>query len=257
MHSITSVLIVLTEWFNANLLSLNIKKTSYIVFSSRKNVNVSILLSGVQMNRVVDTKFLGVIISSNLTWNKHIDIVINKISKTLGILCKVRHLLPLVGTRTLYMSLVEPYINYCNLVWAQPDPTVYLDRIFRIQKKYCRIITFSDFRAHSEPLFKKLSILNVYQMYKYQIALFMYKNMKGILPTSGSFSFVTNDSIHGHYTRGCRNIHLERCRTRKRQLTVLHQGPKMWNSLSAHLRESPSVNVFMKRIKTFLINKII
>ena len=189
-------------------------------------MNVSILLSGVQINRVVDTKFLGVIISSNLTWNKHIDIVINKISKTLGILCKVRHLLPLVGTRTLYMSLVEPYINYCNLVWAQPDPTVYLDRIFRIQKKYCRIITFSDFRAHSEPLFKKLSILNVYQMYKYQIALFMYKNMKGILPMTGSFLFVTNDSIHGHYTRGCRNIHLERCRTRKRQLTIVHQGLK-------------------------------
>ena len=56
---------------------------------------------------------------------------------------------------------------------------------------------------------------------------------------------------------GCRNIHLERCRTRKRQLTVLHQGPKMWNSLSTHLRESPSVNVFMKRMKTSLINKII
>ena len=146
-------LIALTDWFNANLLSLNIKKTSYIVFSNRKNLNVSILLCGVQINRVVDTEFLGVIISSNLTWNKHIDIVINKISKTLGILCKVRHLLPLVGTRTLYMSLVEPYINYCNLVWAQPEPTVYLDRIFRIQKKYCRIITFSDFRAHSEPLF--------------------------------------------------------------------------------------------------------
>ena len=48
-------------------------------------MNVSILLSGVQINRVDDTKFLGVIISSNLTWNKHIDIVINKISKTLGI----------------------------------------------------------------------------------------------------------------------------------------------------------------------------
>ena len=77
---------------------------------------MSILLSGVQINRVVDTKFLGVIISSNLTWNKHIDIVSNKISKTLGILCKVCHLLPHVGTRTLYMSLVKPYINYCNLV---------------------------------------------------------------------------------------------------------------------------------------------
>ena len=98
-----------------------------------------------------------------------------------------------VGTRTIHMCLVEPYINYCNLVWAQPDPAVCSDRIFRIQKKYCRIITFSNFRAHSELIFKKLSILNVYQMYKYQIALLMYvmyKKMESYTMT-GSFSFVT------------------------------------------------------------------
>ena len=68
-----------------------------------------------------------------------------KFLKTIGILCKVRHLLPPLGTRSLYMSLVEPYLNYCNIVWAQAVPTVCLDRLFRIQKKYCRVITFSDF----------------------------------------------------------------------------------------------------------------
>ena len=57
----------------------------------------------------------------NLTWNKHIDVVHSKISKTIGILCQVRHLFPPLGTR-LYMSLVEPYVNYCIIVWAQADP---------------------------------------------------------------------------------------------------------------------------------------
>ena len=184
-------LIILTEWFNANLLSLNIKKTSFIVFSNKKNINMCLYsFSGIEINRVSDTKFLGVIISSNLTWNKHIDVVHSKISKTIGILCKVRHLLPPLGTRSLYISLVEPYVNYCDIVWAQADPTVCLDRIFRIQKKYCRVITFSDFRAHSEPLFKKLYLLNVYQLYVYQVALFMNKQMNRLLPLAGSFSFV-------------------------------------------------------------------
>ena len=128
-------LITLTQWFNSNLLSLNIKKTSLIVFSNKKNIVFSIFLSGIQINRVGDTKFLGVNISSNLTWNKHIDVVHNKISKTIGILCKVRHLLPPLGTRSLYMSLVEPYVNYCNIVWAQADSTVCIDIIFKIPKK--------------------------------------------------------------------------------------------------------------------------
>ena len=83
-------LITLTEWVS-NLLSLNIEKTSFIVFSNKRNINMSIFLSGIEMNRVSDTKFLGVIILSNLTWNKHIDVVHSKISKTIGILCKVRH----------------------------------------------------------------------------------------------------------------------------------------------------------------------
>ena len=141
---------------------------------------MNLLLSGVQISRVDDTRFLGVVISSNLSWNKHIDVIVSKISKTVGLLSKVRHLLPNLGTRTLYMSLVEPYIGYCNIVWSQANASVYLDKIFKIQKKYCRIITFSDFRAHSEPLFKELNILNVYNMYKYQIALFMYKQLNGL-----------------------------------------------------------------------------
>ena len=140
-------LIILTEWFNSNLLSLNIKKTSYIVFSNKRNINVNLLLSGVQISRVDDTRFLGVVISSNLSWNKHIDVIVSKISKTVGLLSKVRHLLPNLGTRTLYMSLVEPYIGYCNIVWSQANASVYLDKIFKIQKKYCRIITFFRFSS--------------------------------------------------------------------------------------------------------------
>ena len=44
---------------------------------------MSIFLSGIEINRVSDTKFLGVIISSNLTWNKHIDVVHSKFLKPL------------------------------------------------------------------------------------------------------------------------------------------------------------------------------
>ena len=214
---------------------------------------MNLLLSGVQINRVNDTKFLGVVISSNLSWNKHIDVV-SKISKTVGLLSKVRHLLPKLGTRTLYMSLVEPYIGYCNIVWFQANASVCLDKILKIQKKYCRIITFSDFRARSEPLFKELNILNVYQMYKYQIALFMYRHLNGLIPLLECFSFATNESVHDHFTRQCSSLHMARCRTKKRQSTIIFQGPKLWNSLPSSLRDSPSVNLFKKHIKTYLLS---
>ena len=51
-----------SEWFRANLLSLNISKTSYIIFGNKKNVDVHICFGSAEINRVDQTKFLGVII---------------------------------------------------------------------------------------------------------------------------------------------------------------------------------------------------
>ena len=172
-----------------------------MVFSNARNSRIDILLAGSKINQVYETRFLGVIISSKLNWNAHIDTVLNKISKTIGIIAKVRHLLPTSATRTLYLCFVEPYISYCNIVWAQSKPTTQLDKILRVQKKYCRLITFADYRAHSEPLFKQLLILNVYKIHIYQLSLFMYKQLNKLLPSAGTFSFQTNSVVHSHFTR--------------------------------------------------------
>ena len=50
-----------------------------------------------------------------------------------------------------------------------PHKSTQLDRKMRIQKNYCRLITFSKYDAHSRPLFVRLSILNVYEVHKYQL----------------------------------------------------------------------------------------
>ena len=87
------------------------------------------------LTRQYETKFLGIILSANLKWHKHIDVVLNKTSKSIGIISKVRHLLPPNLTRMLYMTLVEPYLNYCNLIWASGKKTELLERVLKMQKK--------------------------------------------------------------------------------------------------------------------------
>ena len=74
----------------ANLLSLNIKKTNYILFSNKVIEDVSILIGKEIITRVFETKFLGVLIQANIKWNAHVNSVANKISKTIGILNKVK-----------------------------------------------------------------------------------------------------------------------------------------------------------------------
>ena len=91
-------------------------------------------------------KFLGVILSANLNWNKHIDVVVSKISKNICIISKVRHLLPLQLTRNLYFTLVHPYISYCNLVWGSPTKTKQLERIMiNTRRSYSKKVTRRSF----------------------------------------------------------------------------------------------------------------
>ena len=77
-----------------NKLSLNLKKTKYILFKSRK-LYVSIKDYNVKIDdfiieQVDNTKFLGVVINSTLSWQDHLKIVCNEVSKNIGIIFRIK-----------------------------------------------------------------------------------------------------------------------------------------------------------------------
>ena len=230
--TINDELMLINEWFQVNLLSLNVSKTTYIIFktSRKRDIDLNCFIQNSKLLRQYDTKFLGVIISSDLKWNKHISVVIAKTSKSLGIISKARHLVPQHTTRMLYMTLVEPYFNYCNIVWASSKKTTYLDKLLRIQKKYCRLITFSSYTEPSKKLFTQLNILTIYSIHKIQLATHMYKILHKIIPDHSTFSFPQNSSIHAHNTRFNQMLLISYSRTKLRNDTLRFQGPELWNS---------------------------
>ena len=56
-------------------------------------------------------KYLGILIDKNLTWQHHIDAFSLKISKTVGLLAKLRHFVPRQILLKIYQSLIYPYIT--------------------------------------------------------------------------------------------------------------------------------------------------
>ena len=64
-------------------------------------------------------KYLGVLIDSHLSWRYHIDYISSKISKGVGIIARLRHLVSTSTLLKIYGSLIEPYI-FCGLIaWGQ------------------------------------------------------------------------------------------------------------------------------------------
>ena len=161
-----------SSWLRANKLSLNIKKTQIIIFKAKNkklHESIDVKLNNEKIKQVKSIKFLGINIDSNLTWKQHINYITKKVSKTTGILYKARHYVSPNILRTLYHALVYPYLHYGNIIWANTYPTR-LDKIKKLQKKIIKIITFSNFTAVTAPLFSKLSVLTIDNIYNDAIA---------------------------------------------------------------------------------------
>ena len=91
-------LVHVVRWFKVNRLSVNLKKTNFVIFgntSKLKNLdNYEIFLDSTVIERKTYAKFLGVIVDDKLTWNNHIECIEGKVAKNIGIIRKVQSVFP-------------------------------------------------------------------------------------------------------------------------------------------------------------------
>ena len=184
---INAELLKLWEWLGANKLSLNTAKTKYMVFHT-SNSNViypNLKVNNNNIERVTQFNFLGVILHSYMTWKKHINYISMKIARSIGILYRLRNVSPESVSITIYNTLILPHFYYCLLLWwpvGKENHSLHL-----LQKKTLRIITNSDYLAHTEPICKRLRIMKISDMFSVAIWKFYYKLMNNKLPEYFSF----------------------------------------------------------------------
>ena len=88
-----------STWFKPNKLSLNVDKTKWLLFhplSKRQLLQQTLpnlFIENIHIKKEHVTKFLSVFIDESLSWKQHIDIISSKISKSIGILYKLRDVL--------------------------------------------------------------------------------------------------------------------------------------------------------------------
>ena len=148
----------ISEWLGLNKLSLNVKKSKYIVhkMTNKKVDNLQLNINGIAIEKVYDFNFLGLTLNENINWKNHIEKIAIKSSKIIGILNKLKYILPTQIKVLLYNTLLLPHINYCILSWGYK-----CDRITKIRKRAIRLINLSKYNAHTEPIFKQFKLLKV------------------------------------------------------------------------------------------------
>ncbi len=165
----------ISDRLKSNKLFLNINKCKYMIFhtSQKKGNPMQLHVENANVDRVYEFNFLGLTINENLNWKSYIDKIANKISKSMGILNKLKHILPLNAKVLIYNSLILSHVNFCILTWVYQR-----DRILKLQKRIVKIISLSKYNAHTEKIFKTLKQLKVNEILKLQELKLYYQYIK-------------------------------------------------------------------------------
>ena len=193
---------MLVEWLRVNKISLNNDKTELIYFHKVNNTiptDNMIKLNGKKFYPSKKIKYLGVYLDETLSGNSHCEELIKILNRANGMLAKARHFVPSKEIKNIYHA-----IFITSNVWL-PNLGAKLMLSFSqnidYTKNAVRIMTSSDFKAHSEPLFKKFEILKFKDNIVLQNCLFAYDYLKGNLPNSFINTFKGVDDTYPIITR--------------------------------------------------------
>ena len=248
VQRVNGELVRIYEWTLCNRLSLNLNKTVCMLFTKRnvENDNLCIKIDNTVIPFVESHKFLGLILDDNVNFRKHVEYIVNKASKSVGIFYKTKSYLSKNLLKTLYYSLIYPYFLYANAVWGGTFST-YLESILLLQKRLIRIIMNQSYLAHTAPLFYESKILRINDIHKFVITQMCFK----------SNLITENLPTHNYSTRNRHLVRPEFQRLTICQNSISYKLPITWNSLPDHIKNIEKFYRFKLEVKKYLTTNYI
>ena len=260
---------LLTSWVSCNGLALNIRKTNYMIFTKNRIHeldNFKPKISGIPIEHKTVTRFLGVLIDEKLTWKHHITAIKSKMSKYIGILYRLKNILPLTARKNIFHSFIQSHINYCSLIWGTSTKSN-IDSIFVVQKKAMRALMPGNVNqfyidgsipTHTKPSFTKFNILTVHNIILKNILIFMQKihRFHNTLPVSLRQTISQDAPVPGSTHENCSSW-LEKYSKNLYANSLFYKGPLFYTDIAPELEKSnhyTSIEACKCRIKSYLLS---
>lgn len=258
MKKTNSELNKLENWFKINKLALNLTKTNYIKFNPKSKLaflnSEQLIMGGKNILQVTSTKFLGIIVTQNLSWKENSEQLANKLSKNINIIRHIKQYLEPNALHKLYFCLIHPHLTYGNIIWGNNYDTV-IGKIQILQNKSVRLIFKGPDHTNTSALYKKFNILNIRNIFKFQSSIFIFKHTNKLLPSFyyATEFFETPQSNSTRQLRNQNNLYLPFANTNRRLFTIKFSGPRIWNALPSQLKQINNINIFKINLKKFLL----
>ena len=249
------------KWYKTNHLPINTDKSLCMLAGSEHMLNrldehsksLKINIDNVNLKQVSDLPYLGINLDDTLKWNKHILQLCSNISRTLGLLSRLRKVLNKDTLKLLYFSIILPKFDYAISVWGYCSNTNQ-KLIVRLQHRAARIVTNNwDFiNVRGNDLVKELGWQTVEERRNYFTAMLLYKCINGAAPRRLIDELVMTTDTHEINTRSTTNGSLQVPEPNYELFrnSLLYQGSSLWNSLPSLLRNAPDILSFKKLYKS-------
>ena len=239
------------NWLCVNKLSLNVSKSRYMIFKNRKIDTVSmpwnIEINGEKVEYVHEFNFLGILLDEFLTWTPHTKKVCSKISQSLGVIKRVRRILPFPALKSLYNAPIIPHLNYGIKLWHSNSHSLNV-----MQKRAIRVIASKKYFHHTSGIFKEHGLLKLDDIHKLHCLKLYYKIEKGMCSDYTCSLLVHNRNVHDYNTRRRNDI---RPTQDTRSTWLRHSLPRIiQNTPQPLLNLDCSIQTFARHLNNYFIS---
>jgi hypothetical protein len=192
---------------------------------------------------------LGVTLSNDLSWKKHVYNIAKKAYNCLGILRPLKFKLDRTTLETLYKSFIRPVLEYADVIWHIPaDNRHVLDILEKVQLEAARVVTGATRRCPTLGLYNEVGWETLASRRTFHRALLMFKINSGRAPTYLQELIPSPIEARTRYNLRNRNdLQIPFARLETYSQSFFPAAARLWNSLSVQFRQSNTVFSFKSR----------
>ena len=239
------------NWSNTNALSINVKKTKFMVFGSRSRVkkakNISLSINNMQIQRVPNYKYLGFMMDPVLSFSNHISTLLCTIAHKAYILSRIRRFITEYSALRIYKAMLLPYFDYADIVYDKARQSD-LDKLQRAQNKCLKICMLTNTKTDTDFVHAHTKMPKLCARRKVHLRNFMFtqKKLPHLLDSAEVFTRARDAPLF--------KVSTPSCEAYKR--SVIYNGATEWNNLSVEMRNVDLLLPFKFHQKRWLVNTI-
>ena len=233
-----------STWSQDNFLSLNHTKCKFMLITRKVRPTPCtnpLQLDGIVLDKVMSYKYLGVILTSDLSWSKHVSSVCMKARKIVGLI--YRHFSPHSSTSTLlylYLCLIRPHLEYAAAVWAPhfKRDIAFLENV----QKFALRMAFGAWGAEYQHLLSLAAIPTLEGRRAFLKLSILYRIMNGTQFFPAGI-FVPEQAVR-HHNSHSHILKQPFCKTTRFMSSFVPSAISLWNALDSEVVSCPNITSF-------------